>query len=110
MSQTRQRLSRGDYVYSAHSLRLAGNVVDVFVGRWEMSEDGQPRKLFKYSADVEVEGGQLMCVLRLRDPISVEDYREVHHPDIRPITKSTSDDIKLILMTADIACTLPDSM
>lgn len=114
MGQTQQRLERGQYAYSAHSLQLAGDIQDVFIGQWATPEGVPGRKLTRFDVDEDVPNGQLMCVLRLRRPLSIKDYRALRHPSIRPIAKtvnsSINSSIEYLLMDADVVCTFPDGM
>jgi len=111
MGQTQQRLKRGRYAYSSHSLQLAGDIEDVFIGLWETPEGLPGRKLKRFDVDADVPDGQLMCVLKLRSPLTVEDYKPVRHPSIRPITKTAaSSAIEYLLMDADVVCTFPDGI
>lgn len=109
MSQTQQSLKKGDYAYAAHSLLLSGDVIDVFVGRW-ITTDESTRILQKFPPEKKVDEGQLMCVLKLRRPITLNEYREVHHPAIRPLVKSVGEDVNMVLMAAEMACTFPDGL
>jgi len=110
MSQAQHKLERGQYAYSSNSLLLAGDIHDVFVGRWENPEGCEGRKLRRWPADETVPGGQLMCVLHLRRPLTIEDFKPIRHPSIRPIAKSVDSSIEYLLMDADIVCTFPDGM
>lgn len=113
MSQTHHGLVKGAYAYCSHSLLLTGDIVEVFMGRFSPVTDpngDQSSILEKFSPDDEVENGHLMCVLKLRRPISLEDYRNVHHELIRPVVQNLSDDVQMILLPADMLCTIPDSM
>ena len=110
MSKIQPGLERGRYAYSSHSLRLAGSIHDVFIGRWETSEGSGYRKLRRFELGEEVPDGKLMCVLRLRKPLPHDDYKNHKHPSIRPITKQLGSPIEFILMDADIVCTFPDAM
>ena len=104
-------LEPGHYAYCSHTLLLDGNIVECFVGRWEQPEEEEnSRRLHKYPPGSEVDGGMLMYVLRLKKPITVEAYREIHHPSIRPLVPNPEEDIKLLLMTSDVVCTLPNAM
>ena len=109
MSQTQQRLTKGVYAYSSHSLLLAGDIVDVFIGRW-FTKDDSTRILQKFPPEHEVEHGKLMCVLKLRRPIPLAVYREVHHPELRPMIQSQNEDVRMVLLPADMVCTIPDGM
>jgi len=110
MSQTKQKLERGQYAYSSHSLRLAGHIVDTFVGKWEQYRAGLGRRLLKFPPNTEVTDGQLMCLLKLRNPIHIKEYRDISHPSIRPVTENINLPIKVLLMYADVVCTIPDGM
>jgi len=107
MSQTRQRLTKGVYAYCSHSLLLTGEIFDVFVGKWLTKDD--TRVLQKFPPE-DLENGELMCLLKLRRPISLKDYREVHHPSLRPMVQSQRTDVSMLLMPAAMACTIPDGM
>jgi hypothetical protein len=112
MSQTQQRLTKGTYAYCSHSLLLSGDVVEVFVGRWivQATEDGETRVLQKFPPEAEIKDGFLLCVLKLRRPITLGDYREVHHPSLRPMVQSLEDDVQMVLVRAEMLCTIPDGM
>jgi hypothetical protein len=110
MSQTQPILERGRYAYSSHSLQLAGNIEDVFIGQWESPEGLAGRKLKRFDVSADVPNGQLMCVLKLRSPISIEDYKPVMHPAVRPVAKTVGAPIEYLLMDADVVCTFPDGM
>jgi len=106
MSKTHSRLEKGKYAYSSHSLFVSGDVIDVFTGMWK--ETGQGRALIKCDGDIV--GGELMCVVKLRRPMSVQEYRDVHHPDIRPLIRDMDADVQAVLIPASMACTIPDYM
>jgi hypothetical protein len=113
MSRTQQRLTKGAYAYCSHSLLLSGDIVDVFIGRWKIkdNEDGPPtRVLQKFPPDQEVERGTLMCFLKLRRPVSLSEYRDLHHSSIRPMVQSLEEDVTMLLLPADLLCTIPDGM
>lgn len=110
--QTQQGLTKGAYAYCSHSLFVSGDIMDVFVGRWLTKEGpgGSARILQKFPPDEQVDGGSLLCVLKLRRPLSLPDYREVHHPELRPLVQNLDDDVKMVLVPADMLCTIPDGM
>ena len=112
MDQTQQRLTKGTYAYCSHALILSGDVEDVFVGRWmaRTFDGGTTRVLQKFPPGEKIEHGQLLCVLRLRRPISLDEYREVHHPALRPMVQSVDDDVVMVLAPAEMLCTIPDGM
>jgi hypothetical protein len=110
MSQTQPKLERGEFAYSSHSLRLAGSIHDVFIGKWETPDGEECRKLKRFNLGEEVPGGELMCVLRLREPMGRQDYKEFRHPGIRPVVKGVGSSIKFILMDAGVVCTFPDAI
>ena len=58
----------------------------------------------------EVEGGERMCVIKLRRPLSIEEYREAHHPDTRPLVKHMDAGVVGVLLPASMVCTIPDYM
>lgn len=111
MGHTSQSISKGDYAYSSHSVLVSGDIVDVFVGRWEWQND-DTRVLRKYPIEEEgnVVGGEMMCVLKLRRPMTMAEYRESHHPDFRPMAKPTATEVELVLLPTSMACTIPDAM
>ena len=102
-------LKRGHYAFCAHTLLLDGNIEESFMGLWQPAEECPGRKLIKYPVHTVVAGGKLMYLLRLKRPITVEQYKEVHHPDIRPLVSNIDSAIHLLLMTDDVVQTLPDS-
>lgn len=113
MSQTQQRLTKGAYAYCSHTLLLSGDIQDVFVGRWLETEDesGSTRRVLqKFPPEITVEKGELMCVLQLRRPLTLSDYKEIHHHSIRPMVQSLDDDVSMVLLPASMVCTIPDGM
>jgi hypothetical protein len=113
MSQTHERLAKGRYAYSSHSLRIAGDIAEVFIAKWENHQGGE--RLHKYPPHADIKGGALVCVLRLRKPIPMEEYKELHHPSMRPIVKRPEleiDELKVhaVLMDSSMVCTFPDSI
>ena len=110
MSQTKGQIAKGEYAYSSHSVFISGDIVDVFIGRWILKEDGNTRILQKFPSDHEVDHGHLMCVLKLRSPIPIDEYREIHHPALRPMVQNLDDDVAMVLLPAEMACTIPDGM
>ena len=105
MSQTSPSIEKGD----SHSVLVSGDIVDVFVARWEDHPIG--RALIRYDVDNSPPDGELMCVIRLRHPMSIEEYRESsHHPQTRPLMKSPQDKVEAVLLPASMACTIPDFM
>jgi hypothetical protein len=109
MGQTKQRLEQGDYAYSSHTVLVCGDIAAVFVGKWETQPNGS-RLLRKFSRNDEVEGGELLCMLRLRRPMSIKEYRESHHSAFRPVVRSPESEVELVLMPARMVCTIPDGM
>lgn len=107
MSRTHSRLEKGKYAYSSHSLFIAGEIIDVFTGVWQ--QVGDSRALIKCEDD-KVEGGELMCVIKLRQPMSIPEYRESHHPNIRPLVKHLESHVIAVLLPAEMVCTIPDFM
>jgi len=113
MSQTSNGLVKGAYAYCSHSLLLAGDIAEVFRGKFvpKTKDDGaEASVLQKFPIDDDVEGSHLMCVLKLRRPISLDDYRSVHHQSIRPMVQQMSDDVQMLLLRAEMLCTIPDGM
>jgi len=114
VGQIQKGLSKGSYAYSIHSLLLAGDVVDMFIGKWKNRDDSNGRMLMKFPAHAEVEGGKLMCILKLRRPISLDDYKPVHHRSMRPLLKRSDEgekrDVVMLLIPADMLCVIPDRM
>ncbi|MGD9727496.1 MAG: hypothetical protein AB7L09_03125 [Nitrospira sp.] len=106
MSRTRNRLEKGKYAYSSHSLLISGDIVDVFTGVWR-DIDGK-RALIRCDGDIV--GGEPMCVIKLRRPMTLAEYGQVHHPALRPMVKHADADISAVLMPAGMACTIPDYM
>ena len=111
MGHAQERLTKGRYVYSSHSLRITGDIIDVFIGRWEKI-DSATRKLLKYPSHSKIDGGVLMCAVRLRRPISTIEFSKVSHGSIRPLVhqRDSDSDIEVVLMDAEVVCTHPDSM
>jgi len=108
MSHTSPGLEKGVYAYSAHSTFVSGDVMDVFVARWEDHPSG--RALVKCQSD-NLAAGELMCVIRLRRPMTLVEYGEAHHPDTRPLVlKGGTPQVEAVLLPASMACTIPDSM
>jgi len=112
MSQTQQSLTKGTYAYCSHSLFISGDVVEIFVGKWLIKEtaSGSTRILQKFPPEAEVDGGGLLCVLKLRRPITLADYRESHHPALRPMVRNLEEDVTMVLVPAELLCTIPDGM
>lgn len=114
MGQIQKGLSKGSYAYSSHSLLLAGDVVDVFIGKWKTRDESEDRMLVKFPPHAEVEGGKLMCILKLRRPIPLDDYKPVHRRPMRPLLKRSDDgekrDVVMLLIPADMLCVIPDRM
>lgn len=111
MSHTDSRLEKGKYAISSHALCISGDIADVFTGIWK--ETGQGRALIKCDGDIV--GGELMCVIKLRRPMTIPEYREYHHPNIRPLVKSPETDndeaaIVAVLLPSTMVCTIPDFM
>jgi len=109
VGQIKQKLEKGDYAYSSHTVLVCGDIAAVFVGKWEIQPD-ESRLLRRFSTNDEVEGGELMCMLRLRRPMSIKEYRESHHPKFRPIVRNSGSKVELVLMPAKMVCTIPDGM
>lgn len=109
MSKTNKSINKGDYAYSSHTVLVSGDIVDVFVGRWEW-QDEDTRILRKYPRETELVGGETMCVMKLRRPMTMDEYREAHHPDFRPMVKTPDSEVELVLMPTGMACTIPDGM
>ena len=107
MGQTEPGLAKGEYACSEHSLLISGDVIDIFVGRWEDRPKG--RVLVKCGEDGVLSGGQPMCILRLRRPITIAEYRKLHHPMIRPLIKSPENKIEGVIMPTSMACTIPNT-
>jgi len=107
MSRT-STLHKGDFAISAHSVFISGNVIDVFKGKWTAHANG--RALIKCPEGSDVDGSQMMCVIKLRRPMTLEEYREAHHPDIRPLIKSHDANIEAVLMPVEMAQTIPWGM
>jgi hypothetical protein len=107
MSQTHSRLAKGKYAYSSHSLLISGDIIDVFTGVWKATPTGA-RALIKCEGDVP--GGEPLCVIKLRNPLSIEEYREAHHPEIRPLVKNHESPVQAVLLPAAMVCTIPDYM
>lgn len=102
-------VQEGDYAISSHSVLISGDVIDVFLGRWEWQDDDR-RILRKYEPEAHVVGGEMMCVLKLRRPMTMSEYKESHHPEFRPMIKSLESDVELVLMPTGMALTIPDGM
>lgn len=108
MSRTDSRLEKGKYAYGSHSVFISGEIIDVFTGVWQ--QIGEGRALVKCEEGEEVEGGELMCVIKLRRPMTVDEYREAHHPQVRPLVKSLDSKVIAALLPAEMVCTIPDFM
>lgn len=106
MSQTHSRLEKGKYAYSSHSVMISGDIADVFTGIWKDVPSG--RALIKCEGDIT--DGELMCVIKLRRPLSLEDYRTEHHPAIRPLVRQPGNEVAAVLLPAGMVCTIPDYM
>lgn len=106
MNPTHNRLEKGKYAYSSHSLMISGDIIDVFTGVWKDVPSG--RALIKCEGDIA--GGELMCVIKLRRPLSLDEYREIHHQDIRPLVRHPDHDVAAALLPAGMVCTIPDYM
>lgn len=102
-------IKQGDYAYTSHSVMISGDIVEVFLGKWE-DRDEDTRVLRKLPEDSEDPDGELMCVLRLRRPMTIEEYRETHHPRFRPMVRSLDSKVKLVLVPTEMTCTIPDGM
>ncbi len=109
MGKIRSGLEAGRYAYSAHSLLLSGDIVEVFIGRWETTSETS-RVLKKYPIEETVDEGEVLCTIKLRRPISLDEYREVHRPEIRPMVRSVGADVSMVMLPANMVCTIPDSM
>jgi len=108
MSKIRSGLEKGRYAYSSHSVFVSGNIVDVFVGKWADHEKG--RVLVKCPEGADESEGELMLVLHLRRAMTISEYQETPHPMIRPLVKRPGAKVEAVLMPANMACTIPDSM
>lgn len=108
MGKLRAGLERGKYAYSSHSVFVSGDIVDVFVGKWADHEMG--RVLVKCPEGTDESEGELMLVLHLRRAMTIAEYQETPHPMIRPLVKFRGAKVEAVLMPADMACTIPDSM
>lgn len=101
-------LHKGDFAMAAHSVFISGDVMAVFQGKWMDRDEG--RALVKLPDDVDVEGAESMCVIKLRRPMSIEEYREAHHPEVRPLIKEMGADIQAVLIPTELVLTIPDGL
>ena len=106
MSQLRHGLEKGKYAYSKHSLFISGDIVELFTGMWKDVEDG--KLLVKCPDGVDLVGGIPMCAIKLRRPLTLDEYRENHHPDVRPLIKSPDPIVLAVILPTAMVCTIPD--
>lgn len=108
--ETCEPLTPGTYTFCDHTLLLDGVVKEVFVGKWIV--DQKSRHLHKFPRGTQVPGGKTMCIVNLKRPLTAEEFRSVRMDGIHPVISSTgsNDVIGTILITADLASTLPNGM
>jgi len=107
MSVTGPGLEKGVYAFSSHCPFVSGDVIDVFVGRWE--EHSRGRVLIKCQTKEESIGGDEMCVIQLRRPLTLDEYRESHHPLIRPLIHNRDEGVSAVLIPCEMVRTIPDT-
>ena len=109
MNKIRSGLENGKFAYSSHSLLLAGNIVDVFIGKWQTKTETS-RVMVKFPPEQTVEGGEAMCVIKLRRPLPLDEYRTVHHPEVRPLLAKLGADVEMVMLPASMTSIFPDAM
>lgn len=110
--ETCERLAPGTYTYCKHTLLLDGIVREVFVGKWVQDPDHEGRHLYKFPTGVSVPGGTTMCIVNLKRPVTIDEFRSIRREGIHPVVSSTDDNttVSAILVTASLAETLPNGM
>lgn len=108
MQQPFDRLIKGKYAYSSHSLMISGEIIDVFTGLWKT--DGEHQTLVKCTDSAKVEGGEVMCIVKLNRPMTVFEYKDSYHPEVRPLVKSIDAYVEAVLIPGSMVCTIPDFM
>lgn len=109
--ETCEPLVPGAYAFCDHTLLLDGTVREVFVGKWIVDPAHEGRHLYKFPPGTSVPGGNTMCIVNLKKPISIDQFRTVKRDGIHPVVSvDGATSIAAILLTADLASTLPNGM
>ena len=74
-------------------------------------DDGAP-VLIRFPPDDEVGDGELMSIIRLRNSISLSEYRTVHKKPIKPLIRSLDEDkiVVMILIPVYMLRSLPNGV
>lgn len=110
--ETCEPLTPGTYAFCEHTLLLDGVVREVFIGKWLEDPEHNARHLHKFPNGTEVDGGIPMCIVTLKRPISIAEFKAVHRAGIHPVVSSPGQHsvIHTVLLTNNLAATLPNSM
>lgn len=110
--ETCEPLVPGAYAFCDHTLLLDGVVRDVFVGKWVNLPNQEGRHLYKYPRGTSVSGGALMCIIDLKRALDVAQFSSVRRDGIHPVITTISEDLTIssVLVTAELASTLPNGM
>lgn len=112
MSYLGQIPSKGDYCCSSHSAVIAGDIEDVFYGKWTTTQDQAKRRaLLRFIGDEHPDDAELLCIVKLRYPLTRAEYQPVHHTKIRPLLRKVGGDkIEVVIVPAAMVRTIPASM
>lgn len=110
--ETCEPLTPGTYTFCDHTLLLDGVVREVFVGKWTADPECEGRHLYKFPTGTSVPGGVTMCIVNLKRPVTIEQFRTVRREGIHPVISAAgpNETIAAILITADLAATLPNGL
>lgn len=105
-------LTPGTYAFCEHTLLLDGVIREVFVGRWISDPNRGERHLYKFPRGTSVPDGATMCIVNLKRSLTIDEFRSVRREGIHPVISSDGEVtvISSILLTADLAATLPNGM
>jgi hypothetical protein len=91
---------------------LSGIIIESFIGKWTTDDRDDLPVLLRSPPELELDDGELMCIVKLRIPVSLFKYVTVHKKQIRPLIKSSDEtrSVVMVIIPFHMLCTLPNGM